>query len=70
MNQNNVGYDAVLGFDFLGGQDSCNSNCAAQAQANIARGMNGQTGPHPAPAGAGRAPGGNESRRLEDEIRR
>ncbi|MFK7841723.1 MAG: RHS repeat domain-containing protein [Sphingorhabdus sp.] len=70
LNENNVDYDAVPGFDVLGGQDSCNSNCAGQAQANIARGMNGQTDPHPAPAGAGGAPGRNESRRLEDEIRR
>ena len=63
---NEIDYDSVPLVD--PSAQACNSNCASQGVANMGRRMSGNPGQHPAPDGAGPAPGRESSKRLEVHI--
>jgi RHS repeat-associated protein len=63
---NSINYEYIPAASWY--RQSCNSNCGAQAIANIARDVSGNPGDHPAPEGASFAPGRESSRRLERLI--
>jgi RHS repeat-associated protein len=66
LDTNEIDYDAVPLAD--PSAQACNSNCGSQGVANMSRRMSGNAGRHPAPDGAGTAPGRESSRRLEVHI--